>query len=86
MNRKVTCVAAQDMNELARAKEEQDPAENIRMVNTKTLQKMLGCCYATAVRIGTEAGARFQIGSIVRWKVSRINEYLESTCTGGDKE
>ena len=85
MKQKVDCVAAQEMNELVRAKEEQGSAEDIRLVDTKTLQKMLSCCYATAVKVGTEAGAKIRIGTMVRWKVNRINEYLESVCTGGGK-
>ncbi|MBR3401560.1 MAG: hypothetical protein IKG67_04885 [Parasporobacterium sp.] len=50
----------------------------IQLISTKTLQKMLGCCYNTAVRIGSDAGARIQIGSMVRWRVSKISEYLDS--------
>lgn len=53
---------------------------DILMVDTKTLQKMLSCCYRTAVKIGMEAGARFQLGSVIRWKVSKINAYLENVC------
>lgn len=47
------------------------------LVDTKTLQEMLSCCRATAVKIGEAAGARFQIGKVVRWKVDRIEAYLE---------
>lgn len=60
--------------------------ESIQLVDTKTLQKMLGCCYNTAVRIGKEAGARIQIGSAVRWRVSRISSYLDSISDVNNKE
>lgn len=45
-------------------------------VNANTLAGMLDCGRATAVKIGTEAGARIQIGNRVLFKVDAIKEYL----------
>ena len=88
-----TCVAAQaQAQEQARATVEQrmnhdvSPASQIQLISTETLQKLLSCCYRTAVEVGSRAGARIQIGKAVRWKVSRINDYLESICGGLDDE
>ena len=47
------------------------------LVNTKELQQLLSCSRQTAEKIGREAGARFQIGRAVRWKVQSIKSYLE---------
>ena len=47
------------------------------LINTKELQAMLSCSRQTAEKIGREAGARFQIGRVVRWQVSSIKDYLE---------
>lgn len=46
-------------------------------VNTKELQKMIGAGYKTAVKIGTEAGARIKIGRRVLWNVGKIQKYLD---------
>lgn len=59
-----------------------DRVEDIQLISTKTLQKMLGCCYNTAVKIGMDAGARIKIGSMVRWRVSRISQHLDSLQEG----
>lgn len=45
-------------------------------VNANTLAGMLDCGRATAVKIGTEAGARIQIGNRVLFKVDAIKGYL----------
>ena len=47
------------------------------LINTKELQTMLSCSRQTAEKIGRDAGARFQIGRAVRWKVQSIKSYLE---------
>ena len=90
MNQKKSMRCSAEEQETAMVKGEtgkvdQESLECIRLISTQTLQEMLSCCYRTAVQIGTEANARIKIGSMVRWKVNRINEYLESTCAGGDK-
>lgn len=45
-------------------------------VNTESLAKMLDCGRATAVKIGTAAGARVQIGKRVLFKMDKVDEYL----------
>ena len=46
-------------------------------VDTPELQVMLGCGRTTAVKIGTEARARIQIGKRLLWNVSKIQEYMD---------
>lgn len=53
-------------------------------VDAETLAKMLDCGRATAVKIGTDAGAKIQIGRRTLYKVSIIEKYLDSL-TGGEK-
>lgn len=45
-------------------------------VNANTLAGILDCGRATAVKIGTEAGARIQIGNRVLFKVDAVEHYL----------
>lgn len=45
-------------------------------VNANTLAGMLDCGRATAVKVGTEAGARIQIGNRVLFKVDAVERYL----------
>lgn len=47
-------------------------------VNAETLAGMLDCGRATAVKIGTDAGAKIQIGRRTLYKVSIVNKYLNS--------
>lgn len=47
-------------------------------VNAETLASMLDCGRATAVKIGTDAGAKIQIGRRTLYKVSIVNKYLDS--------
>lgn len=47
------------------------------LVNTKELQEMLSCGRHTAEWIGNDADAKVQIGRAVRWKVKKIEKYLE---------
>ena len=47
-------------------------------VNAETLAGMLNCGRATAVKIGTDAGAKIQIGRRTLYKVSIIEKYLDS--------
>lgn len=47
-------------------------------VSAETLAGMLNCGRATAVKIGTDAGARIQIGRRTLYKVSTVNKYLDS--------
>lgn len=52
--------------------------EKFLTVNADTLAGMLNCGRATAVKIGTDAGARICIGRRTLYKVSLIERYLES--------
>ena len=45
-------------------------------VDTNELQEMLGCGRFTACEIGTQAGARMQLGKRVLWNVAKIKAYL----------
>lgn len=47
-------------------------------VNAETLAALLDCGRATAVKIGTDAGAKIQIGRRTLYKVSIIEKYLET--------
>lgn len=47
-------------------------------VDTSELRTMLSCGRDTAVKVGTEAGARIQIGKRVLWNVDKVREHLNS--------
>lgn len=47
-------------------------------VNVETLAGMLDCGRATAVKIGTDAGARIQIGRRALYNVAIIEKYLDA--------
>lgn len=46
-------------------------------VNADTLASMLDCGRATAVKVGTDAGAKIQVGRRTLYKVSIVEKYLE---------
>lgn len=46
-------------------------------VDTIGLQKMLGCGYRSAVRIGKESGAAFKIGNRRLYSVEKIKKYID---------
>lgn len=46
-------------------------------VNTPMLMKMLNCGKPTAVKIGTEAGAKIVIGRKILWNPRIIRRYLD---------
>ncbi|MBQ3334950.1 MAG: hypothetical protein IJG85_05100 [Eubacteriaceae bacterium] len=48
------------------------------LIDTKKLQKMLNCGYATAVNIGDSATARVKIGKRVLWSVKAIEDYIDT--------
>ncbi len=59
--------------------------ENVSLrlaVNTNELPLILGCGKDTAVKIGTEARARLQIGKRVLWNLEKIQDYLNSVSEG----
>ena len=47
-------------------------------VNADTLAGLLNCGRATAVKIGSGAGAKIQIGRRTLYKVTIIEKYLEA--------
>ncbi len=53
-------------------------SEKFLTVNTDTLAAMLNCGRATAVKIGTDAGAKIQIGRRTLYKVSIVEKYLDA--------
>lgn len=48
------------------------------LVDTPELQKALCSGRATAVKIGTDAGARVQSGRRVFWNVQKVQQYIDS--------
>ena len=50
-------------------------------VDVKGLQVLLGCGRSTAEKIGSEAGAKMQIGKRVLWNVSKVRNYLDIIST-----
>ena len=52
--------------------------DNFLTVNAETLAGMLNCGRATAVKIGTDAGAKIQMGRRTLYKVSIVDKYLNS--------
>lgn len=51
--------------------------ENRILLSTKDLQAVLDCGRVSAIRIGTEAGARIDVGRRVLWNRKIIEAYLE---------
>ena len=52
--------------------------EKLLTVSAETLAGMLNCGRATAVKIGTDAGAKIQIGRRSLYKVSIVEKYLDA--------
>lgn len=52
--------------------------DNHLAVSADTLAAMLDCGRPTAMRIGTDAGAKIQIGRRTLYKVSIVERYLDS--------
>lgn len=46
------------------------------LISTHDLQELLSCGRSTTVKIGTEAGAKVQIGKRVLWNREKIQKYL----------
>lgn len=47
-------------------------------VSTSTLMKMLDCGKPTAIKIGTQAGAKIVIGRKILWDTRLIQQYLDN--------
>ena len=61
-----------------RATKAKGNTEKQMLVDTNGLQEMLCAGRPAAVKIGTDAGARVQIGRRVFWNVKKIQEYIDS--------
>lgn len=46
--------------------------------NTTGLMKMLCCGRVTAVKIGTDAEARVQVGKRVLWNLAKVRKYIDT--------
>ena len=46
-------------------------------INTAMLMKLLSCGKPTAIKIGTEAGAKIVIGRKILWNPRIIQKYLD---------
>lgn len=51
--------------------------ENKKLVDTQDLQALLCVGRQTAVRIGTSANARVQVGKRVLWNVGKVQRYID---------
>lgn len=51
--------------------------ENKKLVDTQDLQALLCVGRQTAVRIGTSANARVQVGKRVLWNVGKVQKYID---------
>lgn len=47
-------------------------------VSTEKLAELLDCGKITAKKIGTEAGAKIQIGRRTLWNMSKIKKYIDT--------
>ena len=63
-------------------KTNRETVSNRLAVDTPELQIMLCCGRGTAVKIGTEAKARIQIGKRLLWNVEKIQAYMNSISEG----
>nr|WP_296470216.1 hypothetical protein [uncultured Acetatifactor sp.] len=50
---------------------------NTIAVDTMGLMQALNCGRVTAVKIGTDAGAKIQIGKRVLWSMSKIRKFVD---------
>ena len=46
-------------------------------ITTKTLTEVLHCGSVTAVKIGTDAEAKVQVGKRVLWNLPKIQKYID---------
>lgn len=51
--------------------------QNCILLSTKDLQMVLACGRVSAIKIGTAAGARIDVGRRVLWNRKKIESYLE---------
>ena len=50
---------------------------NRLLISTTDLRELLSCGVSTATKIGTEAGAKVQMGKRVLWNRAKIQKYIE---------
>ena len=60
----------------------QKPNAQRLAVDTGELSAMLCCGRDTAVKIGSEAGARIKIGKRVLWNVAKVQAFLDEIAEG----
>ena len=60
--------------------------DNALYVNAETLAAMLDCGRPTADKVGKAAGARVQIGRMVRYSVEKVQQYLDGLTEPAEKE
>ena len=59
------------------------PMDGIELAgDTNKLASKLGCGICTAIKIGTEAGAKIKVGRRVLWNFSKVQSYLDSISEG----
>lgn len=64
-------------NRMRKTSESQTDLNCRLLVSTNDLQGLLSCGYATATKIGTEAGAKVQMGKRVLWNRAKIQKFIE---------
>ncbi len=52
--------------------------DNTVTIDTKTLTELLHCGKVTAVKIGTDAEAKVQVGKRVLWNLSKVQRYIDT--------
>ena len=48
------------------------------LINTNTLRQITGLGRDAAIRLGTEAGAKVEIGRLVYWHKKKVLRYIEN--------
>ena len=62
-------------------KKEDFATDSSLLIDTASLQIMLGCGRESAVKIGIDAEARLKVGRRVLWNVEKIKAYIEKACS-----
>lgn len=60
-----------------RTTENQTPLKDRATIDTRDLMRLCSCGKQTAIRIGTDAGAKISIGKRTLWRVNAIMKYLD---------
>lgn len=59
------------------AKPRYEAKENSLCIDTKELMQVTDSGYVTAVRIGTDAGAKIKIGRRTLWNLAKVRQFLD---------